>query len=143
MRRREPRDLALLLLSKAEDDETAVRELLDNAAVTNSIVGFHAEQTAEKSLKAVLSSRRVEYPRTHNIAALLDLLHEAKIEVPQWAEDLRLLTPFGVATRQSYLTRRLRISIEPRCTTLSVASGRGQSARSTCRIRRHSIGVGS
>jgi HEPN domain-containing protein len=99
MRRREPRDLALLLLSKAKEDEAAVRELLDNAAVTNSIVGFHAEQTAEKSLKAVLSSRRVAYPRTHNIAALLDLLYEAKIELPQWAEDLRLLTPFRVATR--------------------------------------------
>jgi HEPN domain-containing protein len=61
MRRREPHDLALLLLSKAGEDETAVRELLNSAAVSESIISFHAQQTAEKSLEAVVASRRVHY----------------------------------------------------------------------------------
>lgn len=37
---------------------------------------FHAQQAAEKALKAVLVHRGVEFPRTHSIAALLDLLPE-------------------------------------------------------------------
>lgn len=35
---------------------------------------FHAQQAAEKSIKAVLVSRGVRVPRTHSIEALIDLL---------------------------------------------------------------------
>ena len=37
---------------------------------------FHAQQAAEKALKAVLLSKGMEVPRTHNIRTLLDRLAE-------------------------------------------------------------------
>ena len=55
------RDLAAELLAKAADDEAVVRALIDDESVTESIVGFHAQQAVEKSLKAVLASRGCEF----------------------------------------------------------------------------------
>jgi len=48
-------DLARELLARAADDEAAAREMLPVAAVTDAIVAFHAQQAAEKALKAVLA----------------------------------------------------------------------------------------
>ena len=42
---------------------------------------FHAQQDAEKSLKAVLIVLKIPYPKTHSIRKLLDLLTE-RIEIP-------------------------------------------------------------
>src|SRR5436305_159214 len=39
-----------------------------------SIPCFHAQQATEKSIKAVLIHYGIEFPRTHNIRTLLDLL---------------------------------------------------------------------
>ncbi len=50
------RDLAEQLLRRAADDETAARAMLPLESVTNAIVGFHAQQAVEKSLKAVLAA---------------------------------------------------------------------------------------
>lgn len=35
---------------------------------------FHAQQAAEKSLKAVLIARKVVFPKTHSIKLLIELL---------------------------------------------------------------------
>ena len=35
---------------------------------------FHAQQAAEKALKAVLIAHDIRYPKTHNISTLLDFL---------------------------------------------------------------------
>ena len=48
-------DLARELLGLAEDDLVAARALLDVAAVSDAIVGFHAQQAVEKAFKAVLA----------------------------------------------------------------------------------------
>lgn len=53
-------------------DVAPMRALLGHEEVPDSIVGFHAQQAAEKLLKAVLTSRGLAYPRTHSIRALLD-----------------------------------------------------------------------
>ena len=36
------------------------------------IVGFHCQQAAEKYLKAFLTHSRIEFPRTHDLKALLE-----------------------------------------------------------------------
>jgi hypothetical protein len=41
-------DLARVLLARAVDDETLVRKLCSDADVADAIVGFHAQQAAEK-----------------------------------------------------------------------------------------------
>jgi hypothetical protein len=52
-------DLARVLLTRAVDDEKLVRKVCLDADVADSIVGFHAQQAAEKLIKAVLAARGV------------------------------------------------------------------------------------
>lgn len=59
---------------------------------------FHAQQAAEKAIKAVLVHCRIEFPRTHNIGTLLDLLPES-ILLPQELEEAAILTDYAVLTR--------------------------------------------
>ena len=59
---------------------------------------FHAQQAAEKALKAVLIFLEIDYPRTHNIRTLLDLLSEG-VDVPQEVEEGAALTGYAVESR--------------------------------------------
>ncbi len=59
---------------------------------------FHAQQAAEKTLKAVLISLEIDFPRTHNIRTLLDLLPEG-VDVPQEVEESAILTDYAVESR--------------------------------------------
>jgi HEPN domain-containing protein len=92
-------DLARDLLRLAADDLTAVEALADVPAVSDAIVGFHAQQAAEKALKAALASRGEDFPFTHNIAVLAQLCEDAQLTLPAALDGLDLLTPYGVAAR--------------------------------------------
>ena len=59
---------------------------------------FHAQQAAEKTLKAVLIFLEIDFPRTHNIRTLLDLLPE-DVDVPQEVEESAILTDYAVESR--------------------------------------------
>ena len=59
---------------------------------------FHAQQAAEKTLKAVLIFLEIDFPRTHNIRTLLDLLPEG-VDVPQEVEESAILTDYAVESR--------------------------------------------
>ena len=59
---------------------------------------FHAQQAAEKALKAVLVFRSVPFLRTHNIRTLLDLLPE-DLNLPEEAKEAPILTDYAVLTR--------------------------------------------
>lgn len=82
-------------LDFAEEDlrtaELALKEGIWNQAC------FHAQQCAEKALKALLASRGLAPPRTHKIADLISLLGaEAS---PDFANDLYYLDAFYIPTR--------------------------------------------
>lgn len=77
--------------------------LVDNAAIHDSILGFHAQQVVEKAIKAVLFRLAVMVPRTHNIAQLLLALDAATIGAPPHAEVLDALNPYAVAARYGAL----------------------------------------
>jgi len=62
------------------------------------VLCFHAQQAAEKALKAVLIAKGVSPPKTHNIRTLLDLLPQDVI-VPQEIEDAASLTDYAVTSR--------------------------------------------
>lgn len=51
------RSVAALLLDAAEQDMRAYGVLAQTAGMGDAVVGFHAQQAVEKSLKAVLSAR--------------------------------------------------------------------------------------
>jgi len=59
---------------------------------------FHAQQAAEKALKAVLIARAIEFPKTHSIGALLDLL-PGELAAPQDVQNAASLTEYAVLSR--------------------------------------------
>ena len=59
---------------------------------------FHAQQSVEKSLKAVLIKHGIDFPKTHNIKLLIESL-PGSIEKPSFFDELPYLTDFAVAAR--------------------------------------------
>jgi len=93
------REYARGLLNKARGDRFALVQLVDLPESPLWILGFHAQQAVEKAMKAVLASRSIEYPPTHNLASLTALLQKSGIALPPDSEQFPQLTPFGVVFR--------------------------------------------
>lgn len=51
---------------------------------------------------ALLALHRHDYPRSHNIGLLLDLLASHSISLPERFEAEQTLTPFGTAGRPCF-----------------------------------------
>lgn len=99
-----PPDNALQLLvrqwvNKAEIDYQTAELLLSAGEPIREAVAFHCQQVVEKYLKALLVSRQVEFPKTHSIAQLLDLVCGFSPALATVLEDTVSLTPFGVQIR--------------------------------------------
>jgi HEPN domain-containing protein len=94
-----PGDLPQVLLGLARDDEFAAKSLLPVEGVADSILGFHCQQAVEKSLKAALSSRGIEFPHTHDLDGLLELCEKDGLEVPRTLDGVDRLAPYGVHMR--------------------------------------------
>ena len=62
------------------------------------LIAYHAQQCAEKYLKAYLVFHRIDFPYTHNISRLLELCAE-KAEWPETISKAEELTPFAITTR--------------------------------------------
>lgn len=58
----------------------------------------HAQQCAEKALKAVLVVNSIPVRKTHSIGLLLDLLGE-HLSIPASVEEAVILTDYAVASR--------------------------------------------
>jgi HEPN domain-containing protein len=93
------RELASLLVRKAEGDEAIRDRLLDDPDVPDDVLGFHAQQAIEKRLKAVLAFRGIDFERTHSIGYLTSLLEHHGIDLPNRREQIEELTPWAVAAR--------------------------------------------
>jgi len=72
---------------------------LPDPEVLRNQVAFHAQQAAEKSLKAVLVARSIHFPRTHDLEALIEMIQLAGIVWPFAVSEIAALTPFAVETR--------------------------------------------
>ena len=94
-----PPDRPEVLLRKAKQDELAVEKLLDDRDIEDDLIGFHAQQAAEKMLKAVLAARQVDYPKTHNLRVLVELLSAEGIRLPEKLAEIDRLTQFGTTFR--------------------------------------------
>lgn len=97
------REQALLLLRKAREDEDLLLEIQSSPRVSDEIFGFHCQQAAEKLLKALLADFGVDFPRTHNLRLLMDLLTDAGFHLPEYLADLDFLTPYGNLFRYEHL----------------------------------------
>ena len=93
-----PTDRPRELLELAERDYEAALILAHAENPQTDAAGFHLQQAVEKSLKAWLALKGIDYPRTHDLNPLLGLLedHDENIE-PFWT--LLELNPFAVQFR--------------------------------------------
>jgi HEPN domain-containing protein len=93
------REEAARLLRLARRDQAALQALLGAPGVSVAVALFHAQQAAEKALKAAMCLHALEYRRTHDLEALAGQLADAG-HPPSVAEaELRLLTPYAVEYR--------------------------------------------
>jgi len=85
-------------IKKADlDFRTVVR--LSAESEFRDIVGFHAQQAAEKYLKALLTRHQIEFPKTHVIRRLLILLEPVDPALVKSVDDANWLSPFGAEIR--------------------------------------------
>ncbi len=92
--------LTLEWVEKAEGDfATAQREIRARKKPNFDAVCFHAQQTAEKYLKACLQEAGKEIPRIHNLVELVSLCLEVDATFTVLEIELRGLDGYAVSTR--------------------------------------------
>lgn len=70
-----------------------------NSDIMNEQICFHAQQAVEKALKAVLLFHKIDFPLTHDLDELSDILQESGVSLPEEVTDVGSLTPYAVETR--------------------------------------------
>lgn len=94
-----PPDLAGTLLGRARADAAALARLSSDEGIDDAIVGFHAQQAVEKSVKAVLAAHSVDFPFVHDIGRLVRLLDTAGVDRPSRADEAIELSPWAAEPR--------------------------------------------
>ena len=85
-------------LAYAESD-LAVAYGVDRPGVILETLCFHAQQAAEKGLKAIFVSRGWRYPYAHDLSALITELLKLELDVPADVQDCVVLTEYAVEGR--------------------------------------------
>ena len=84
---------------KAEEDFRDAGTLLSHEPPSQGGTAFHSQQCGEKYLKAFLTAHQVEFPQTHRIKELLDLIAPADPGLAESLPDADKLSPYGVEVR--------------------------------------------
>jgi HEPN domain-containing protein len=92
-------EYAELLLRRANGDLQACRVLADDAEIDDNIVGFHAQQAVEKSMKVALVLADADLPLSHDLKFLVRQVRETGAEPPQDIADTAWLTPWAAELR--------------------------------------------
>ncbi|MEW6532029.1 MAG: HEPN domain-containing protein [Thermodesulfobacteriota bacterium] len=85
-------------MSHAKSDLRLARLAAGDEFVRREQICFHAQQAVEKAIKALLLSRGIEFPLTHDIEELLELVEEG-LALPRDVAEVGHLTPYAVETR--------------------------------------------
>jgi HEPN domain-containing protein len=91
-------DHARQMLAMARRDLKALGGMMDAEIFAYEIFGFHAQQTAEKALKAWITALGGSYGFTHDLGLLLDSLNKLGADCTIFS-DLPDLTIFAVHFR--------------------------------------------
>jgi len=86
-------------VQKAEEDWEAANRLGRGKKPLYSLVCFHAQQCAEKYVKAVLEQKAVPIPKTHDLVALVELAQPELIALLLKKIELEIMTGYAVAAR--------------------------------------------
>ena len=93
-----PLEHATLLVRKARHDIMMAERGLPEAELSETVC-FHAQQAVEKSLKALLALDDVEYPYTHNLKVLVELVGPRYPTMRELADRIVPLTPYAINGR--------------------------------------------
>ena len=86
-------------VDKAEEDYRVMTAIAGLNPPAHDAVCFHAQQAAEKYLKAVLAERVIAFPKVHDLTRLLDLIDPAINELSAMRADLDALSRLSVQVR--------------------------------------------
>lgn len=95
-------ELILRWLSKAEDDLKIAKITFNDPEPVHWIAAFHAQQAAEKYLKALLVYQDTEFGKTHDIGYLLQLCKNCQAEIEKFKQYAIILTDFAVESRYPF-----------------------------------------
>ncbi len=83
----------------ADEDLALTRSALRRKRVLSSGACFHAQQCAEKYLKAVLVANQQPFPKTHDLSVLNDLCEKAGVSLALDIDQLDILSSYAVRVR--------------------------------------------
>jgi HEPN domain-containing protein len=86
-------------VEKAEEDSLLAQSALRRKKPLITGACFHAQQCAEKYMKALLISRKAEFPKTHDLLLLNNLCSSDGIFIEIDAKLLNTLSDYAVRTR--------------------------------------------
>ena len=88
-----------IFLKKAKSDLEAAEVLLEAGADVEQVL-FHLQQAVEKLLKALLSFKGIDFPKTHDLEVLSQLYRKKGLELPGYIEEFRSLrrSPWSFGT---------------------------------------------
>jgi HEPN domain-containing protein len=86
-------------LRHAEEDLRLARHAFElKSAIPYKLIAYHAQQCAEKCLKGYLVYKQIDFPYTHNISLLLEMLPPSA----GWSKDIldaAILSSYAITTR--------------------------------------------
>ncbi|MBE3577891.1 MAG: HEPN domain-containing protein [Limnochordales bacterium] len=103
------RQLAREWLNYARADLYLANRIVEDPEALPAFGGFHAQQAAEKAIKALLVLLGVEFPKTHDLVALSSLLADdyrpsvrldELAELSSWSVEARYPGEFAEVTRE-------------------------------------------
>jgi len=86
-------------IAYAEHNLALARLVEAHPEIQTELYCYHAQQAAEKAIKAVLLFTKAEFPFTHDLDLLLGLVQDAEVEVPVPLAMVGRLTPYATQTR--------------------------------------------
>jgi HEPN domain-containing protein len=86
-------------LEKGNQDLLAAERLLVGSFPLTDIASFHAQQAAEKAIKAYLTWHDTIFPKTHSLVALIALCLQIDDDFNALRTAAVTLTPYAVASR--------------------------------------------
>lgn len=60
---------------------------------------FNAQQAVEKALKSVCLAKGLDFPKTHSVVQLVDILEAGGVSVPEKVREADVLTHYAVQSR--------------------------------------------
>jgi HEPN domain-containing protein len=95
------KELASLWVQKASNDLVSAKLILESSEGPTDTACFHVQQSIEKSLKAVLTFHGINFPKTHDLVRLLDLILPFLQQLDEYREKFDAMTHYAVETRYS------------------------------------------